>query len=153
MIDAWRRFPAQHLRCDFKQIELTNAYVNVCNSDERGLGLVNAAANTVTLQLIDGCQELFHADADYFDFYVVNDDGSLVGPLHPSGGQGTTVLTLSDPDGLLDAYDGQSVKWLLQGITTNEKLDLVGYTLHYSPLGQNQKAYQGGVNSGGEVDA
>jgi hypothetical protein len=151
MIDAWRRFPAQHLRCDFKQIELTNAYVNVCNSDERGLGLVNAAANTVTLQLIDGCQELFHADADYFDFYVVNDDGSLVGPLHPSGGQGTTVLTLSDPDGLLDAYDGQSVKWLLQGITTNEKLDLVGYTLHYSPLGQNQKAYQGGVNSGGDV--
>jgi hypothetical protein len=48
IIDEERRFPSRALRCQYKQIQLTTAYVAIASSDILGTAVVDSLAKTVT---------------------------------------------------------------------------------------------------------
>lgn len=129
-IDEFRRFPAQNLRCNYKQIRLTNAFIITHNSDTYGISSVDNAAKTATL--IDawpssavGYQVFFESD-NYTRGYEIT---------AISGNQ----LTYSDSSDL--SPSGQ-YKWVIKGYPKGEVFRPVSYCIHYAMVGKTQQGFR-----------
>lgn len=147
LIIEQRRVPAGSLRCSYRQVEVTNALINIVNSDVIGTATVDAAAKTATLndsatyewptQSVD-YYLAFEAD-DYTNQYQVTD-------------RTDSVLTYNDT--LNTSSSSSSAKWVIRGYAKNERLNLVGYTLDYDLFGQTQDVFNKGESANvGDVGA
>lgn len=134
IINQWRRFPAGGLRCDFFQVEITNAYSIVTNSDTLGQATFNNTTNKATLDDVTQQWPLqargyfISTEADLYatEFEVLARDSN-------------TVLTLLDPNNVLPTT---SKKWLLKGYPKSDVLNLLNYTLAWAPLTMSQVPYR-----------
>jgi hypothetical protein len=143
LIDEWRRFPAQSLRCSYKQIEMTNAFVAILNSDLLGTGTVDAAAKTLNL---DNASATW--PTSIIDYYVAFERDGYVQEFAISAVNSDT-LTYVDTHTLTHSAAGQN--WVIRGYPKGEILSLQSYTYHYSVFGKSQQAFN--KSSTGEVGA
>lgn len=136
LIEQWRRAPAKGLRFSFLQVEITNSYTVITNSDMLGAATFNPTTKVVTLDVpatndwpllskgyflsseVDGYVRQFQVTARTADTITVLDAGNNL----PSG----------------------SNKWLLKGYEKGEILNLLGYTVHWAPISKSQQTYESG---------
>lgn len=129
IIQEWRRFPARGLRCSLLQIEITNAFTIVTNSDTLGKATVNTTLKTATLD-----------DAVNVDWPLYGVDYYLSFP-HDNYTENFLVTTRSDDTLVFSDPAGKvlsgSQKWILRGYKKEEALNLLSYTVHFAMLSKS----------------
>lgn len=140
ILEQWRRFPAKGLRVSYLQIEITNGFSIIVNSDLYGTSTFNGAANTITLD--DAANKDWPEDSvDYVIRTEVDDyEREFV-----VSSRTNDVLTVLDPDGQLPTG---SYKWELWGYKKGEKLNLLSYDIHWTPVSQSQMTFESGQDGG-----
>ena len=136
LIEQWRRFPARGLRWSYLQIEITNAYTIITNSDTLGTATFNAVANTALLD--DAVNADWPVASVGYDIYT-EADGYQRG--FPVTTRTADTLTLLDPTNLLP---NTSLKWELKGIPKSEVFNMLGFTVHWASLSKTQSTYEMG---------
>lgn len=130
MIQEWRRMPARGLRLSYFQLEVTNAYTVVTNSDALGLATINNSLKTATL--VDAVTVDWPVDSvDYFISFET--DGYSQEYLVTSRSADTLVFQ----DAANTSPSGNK-KWLLRGYRKDEFFNLLSYTVHFGMLSKTQ---------------
>lgn len=137
IIDQWRRFPAGGLRCDYFQVEITNAYTIITNSDTLGQATFNNTTNKVTLD--DVTQQWPLASRGYFISHETAVAGTYSDDFEITLRDSDTVLTILDPDNELPSA---SRKWLLKGYAKGDTLNVLNYSLVWAPLTMSQVPFR-----------
>lgn len=133
LIEEMRRFPAGTLRCSFKQIEITQAFTNIYNSDSYGAGVVDSASKQVTI--------VEDWPLDVVDYFITFETDGYVKEYQITARNSATVLTYLDPSGAQPS--GASVKWLIKGYPKGEVFNILSYILYYAPLtNQTYRTYR-----------
>jgi hypothetical protein len=132
MFSAIRHFPERNLRCNLKQIKISNGFGIVTNSDLDGMATVNALAKQITIAGTDW--PLFAVD-----YAISFENDGYVKNFPITIRNSDTVITVEDNDLLL--INGLQ-KWVIRGYAKNEVLNLLSYTLHYAVLGQTQAHFE-----------
>ncbi len=140
MINERRRFPAKGLRCQYKQIELSNALVAIVSSEVLGSAVIDQTAKTLTLA----------ADwpLDIVGFFISVELDDYVRDFEISA-QAGSLLTVLDPAGQL--FDSAASSWVIRGRPKGERLFLIAYSIDYAFFGESQKMFRGSAT--GEVGA
>lgn len=142
LLEQWRRFPARNLRLSTMQIEITNGFSDITNSDTLGLAAFNGTTNKVTLSVPD---RFWPNEAEDYYIYTELDDyvqGYLI-TLRDSN----TVISASDP---LNVLPTGSLKWVIRGYKKGEPLHLLSYSIDWTEVSQSQKTYDSSAASTGE---
>lgn len=137
LIQQWRRMPAKGLRISTIQIEITNGFSIITNSDTIGTATIDPVLNTIT---IDDVDQMWPAESIDYYIKVETDDYDkqyLVTNIDMTG----KILTLADPENTLPLG---SLKWELQGYKKGELLRLLSYNLHWENDSQTQDTYESG---------
>lgn len=139
-IQVDRRFPAKGLRFDYLQLEVTNAFINIVNSDLMGLATVNGTLNTATL--VDSVQGDWPQQS--LDYYLYLEFDNYQRGYKVTGRTDDT-LTLEDINNTL--LNG-TWKWQLKGYRKNEILNLVGMSVSWAPLSRSHDTFNKGESGG-----
>ncbi len=137
-IAVWMRFPANQLRAQHKQLEFTNAFSIITNSDTLGTATINNAANTAVLD--NSAAKWPSNSVDYYLSHSVDSYASqfLVTAVNSPT---NTTLTLQDVGGTLPT--GTGIEWLLKGYKKEEEIEFDSITLQWIPLSRTQQQYTG----------
>lgn len=135
LIKAFRRFPARGLRCDYKQIELTNSFTIVENSDSLGTADVDAIGKTVTLNTSP--DNIWPTDAVDYYIYFSNDNYT----------NGYLILERTDDVLLFEDLFESSVnamgsKWIMKGYRKTDVMYLINYSLEVAGLTSTQDPFR-----------
>lgn len=144
--DFTRRFPAKNLRFTYKQLQLTNAYVAILNSDLIGSAtteFLSAVTKTVTLDQAASYDWPTKAVDYYIAFSADNYTNQYLITARTDN-----VLTISDPVGYCP-YG--SFDWVIRGIPKDETLNLISYTIQFVDYSETQQAFF--KSQSGEVGA
>lgn len=133
LIEEWRRFPAGGLRCNYKQVQFTNALVQIINSDVLGAVTVNVTAKTATLSTP---KQWLSNIVDYFLFFE-SDGYSNAFKIVSST---PTTVVYEDPNNNGPPIDG-SYKFILKGYPKGEFLSLNGYVIHWALLSKSHTPF------------
>ena len=144
IIDEQRRFPAQCLRCQYKQLQLTNAKVAILNSELIGTCTVDGTANTATLDNTTDYDWPTHS-VDYVISFET--DGYV--KEYTVTARTDNVLTFDDTDGSAPTASG--VEWVLRGKPKGEVMHLLSYLYHYAIMGKTSVQFR--KSGTGEVGA
>lgn len=143
MIEVDRRFPAKGLRFNYLQVEITNDFTNVINSNLLGTASVDAGLKTCTLtDVVNGDWPL--AAVDYYIYF--ENDQYTKGFKVLSRGPDTLVL-----EDLNNELVSGTYKWQLKGYKKGEILNLTGYSISWALLTRTHDMYNKGDNGG--IDA
>jgi hypothetical protein len=134
LIEQWRRFPARGLRVSYCQIQITNAYSIVTNSDSLGTATLSGAANTATLD--DAATQDWPADA--VDYYISTSNDNYTNEYKVLT-RTDDVLTVVDST---NTFPTGSFQWVLKGYRKGEPLNLQGYCIHVANEDQMQMTYE-----------
>jgi hypothetical protein len=145
LIDEQRRFPAGALRCQYKQIRLTNAYVAIASSDNLGTVDIDSTAKTATLTDAATKDWLNHV----VDYYIAFEADGYSKEYLITDRTSDDVITFSDAANQSSTATGQD--WVIRGYPINERLNLVSYVVHYAVFGKTQAQYSSSTT--GEVGA
>lgn len=140
LIKAKRRMPAGGLRLTYIQIQITNAYTVIQNSDTYGTATFDTSAKTATL---DEAAD-FDWPADSVDYFLSQASDSYDKQFLVTA-RAANVLTYSDT---ANSSTSGSQAWLLKGHKKGEVINLLSYGLRYAPVLQNQETWTAG--EGGE---
>ncbi len=132
LIEQWRRFPAKGLRCNYKQIQLTNAQVQLFTSDILGTVTVDQGALTATLG------GSFTWPSDMVD-YVIKFDADDYTAEFTISARTSTVVTFLDPNG--DAPIDGTYSFVVEGKPKGEVLELNGYVFHWAYLSKSHTPF------------
>jgi hypothetical protein len=136
ILEQWRRFPAKGLRVSYLQIEITNGFSIVINSDLIGTATFDGIAKTVTLD--DAANKDWPlASVDY----VIRTEVDGYDRSFTVSERTADVLTVLDPDGQLPSA---SLKWELWGYKKGEMLNLLSYDIHWINISQSQMTFESG---------
>lgn len=150
LIEQRRRFPAGGLRCSYKAVRLTNAYVIISNSDVYGTVTVDRVTKVATLDMgtIPWGADLAGYDLVLKPHGPVDPGYALSLPIKSRDSD--TQITLSDPTDLMNTlypvsggYNFTAVQWVMKGIPKNEIGNLMGIVIYYAPLTPTQRTYYG----------
>lgn len=151
MIDAIRRFPKNALRCEYKQLHLKNAFVDIYSSDVYGKATeVDEGSQTPGADLGIGGMTIPVGIAVYpvgYWVYFASDNytqGYYIFSASTSGGTSSTEIAFFDPFGVaINPSPGTTLAWLIRGYPTNNFFNLVEYSFQFELLGQSQSAFHG----------
>lgn len=142
LIKAKRRMPRGGLRLTYIQIQITNAYTVIQNSDTYGTATFDTTAKTATL---DEAAD-FDWPSDSVDYYLSQEDDDYDTQLLVTE-RAANVLTYSDT---ADVSSTGSQKWLLKGYKKGEVINLLSYALIFAPMLQGHEHWtttEGGANA------
>lgn len=136
IIDQWRRLPKRGLRCDYFQVEITNAFTIVTNSDTLGTATFSDNDNTAILDtpLVTD----WPAGAEGYFISTEDDDYALEWLVSERTDDDT--ITVVDSANTFPAGAGK--RWILKGYRKDEKLNLLNYTIIWAPLSMSQTAFR-----------
>lgn len=134
LIKAERNFPARGLRCDYKQVQFTNSYTNIENSDTLGTGTVDGTLKTVTL--LTAPTNIWPENA--LDYYISFVADSYVQDFLITA-RTDSLLTYSDAGNVTVTAVG--TKWVIRGYRKNDVLNLLNYTIFYAYISDTQDKY------------
>lgn len=132
IIEEWRRFPAGGLRCQYKQIQLTNADAEIVTSDLLGQGTVDDTAKTVTLS---GSAQWI---SDIVDYKILFENDDYTREFLITARTATTI-TFEDTSNFSPVsgdYD-----FIIKGIPKGEVLELNGYIIHWAHLSKTHTPF------------
>lgn len=132
LIQEQRRFPAASLKCSYKQIKLTNASVFIVGSTLLGTANVDGAAKTAIIS-----SGLFPSDP--VDWYISFANDSYVKQYLITSRTSDMQVVFSDTTDAVATSSALNFK--ITGIPKNEKIHLLGYSLHWLPYGRSQSGY------------
>lgn len=135
VIDAFRRFPAGDLRCNFKQIRLSPALVEIDSFDVLGTASSNTTTNILTL---DDATKAFISDP--IDYVIIFADDALSREYKVLSRPTATTLLLEDIDGTLTT--GANREWTLKGYQKNQLFSLLSFEIRFTYIGRTQSAYK-----------
>lgn len=141
LIEEQRMFPARNLRCNYKQIIITNAYMPIKNSDLLGLATVDSVANTATLVTATSAWP-----ADPVDYTLAFEDDDYTNEFIVTERNSDTVLTFLDATAL--SPNTGNYKWLLRGYRKGEKIEILSYVIHFQMLTDSQKSFHSPADTG-----
>lgn len=134
LIEEQRRFPANGLRCSYKQVQFTNAYVEIATSVASGQVAVDSSLKTATLINVGAAYP-----ADSVDYYMsFSNDNYQKEYLVTQRSDTTLVLSDSGNTLITGNYD-----WKLKGYPKKQILNLLAYCIDYAILGKTQQVYTG----------
>jgi hypothetical protein len=135
-VEELRRFAAGELRCNRKQIQITNALINIIKSDDYGTATVDAVAKTLTLNSSTYPLPDF---TNLIDYYVSFSSDSYTANYK--------ILTrVSDQeftyqDNLSTSSSSATAKWVIRGYVKDERLHIIKYVIEFTPLTDSQLPY------------
>lgn len=132
VIEQWRRFPAKSLRCNYKQLRLTNAEVQLVNSDLIGTVTVDSTAKTAVL---GGTYQWISDIIDYKIYFEA--DGYTQGFTVTA----STSNTITFADSGNDSPPSGVYNFILKGEPKDEVLELNGYVIHWSFISKSHKPF------------
>lgn len=135
IIEEQRRFNAKGIRCSYKQIQFTNAEVQIATSALDGNAVVNSVAKTATLVNLANTDWVKNA----VDYYLSFSNDNFTRQFRVSA-RTSDVLTFEDVPNF--APNG-TFGWKLIGKPKNQVLNLLSYCLHYTVLGKTQTDFKG----------
>lgn len=134
IIENQRMFPSGSLRCSYKQIQITNAFVNIVNSDVYTTGIVNAIAKTVTLS----DTATYDWPIDLVDYYIAFENDNYSKEFLITA-RTNDVLTFLDT--AAQSISG-TYKWIIRGYPKDEIINILSYTMLYDVFGITQPHYR-----------
>jgi len=130
-IDEFRRFPAKNIRCNYKQVQFTNAFVVTQNSDAIGEAIVDSSLKIANLS------SDWPSNAKDYQIFFENDNYT----------RGFNITNVSS--GVL-SYDDNSnftasgeQKWIIKGKPKGEVFSMITYVIHYAIVGKTQQGFRG----------
>lgn len=135
LIENRRRIPAAGLRCSYKQIRMTNAYVNIVNSDS--LGLATTSSSLLTAVLLNGD---ITWPADPIDYKISFASDNYANEFLITNRTDDTI-TFTNPSSLPILNGDQ--KWEIRGYPKGEIFNLLSYAIAYRLMGNTQQFYEG----------
>jgi len=134
LVEEWRRFPARGLRCNYKQVTITNAEVIIVNSELLGQVTVDPVNRTATLS---GTSRWLNDSVDYFISFSHDDCQEKFKILQRTD----TSIVFEDnqntaPTGNFD--------WQIVGQPKGEVLLLNGYVIHWAMLSKSHTPFSAG---------
>lgn len=136
-ISEWRRFPGGHLRCSRKQIQFTNAFGIITQSDLVGEVSIALVAGVPTITLSSGnwptdvVDQLLYVETDgYVQEYTI---------LSQAG----AVLTTDNPGSAMQA--ASNLRWKIMGYAKNQRFQMNHYVLTYAMIGTEHMDAQEGT--------
>lgn len=145
LIEVQRRFPSKGLRCTYKQIQITNAFVAIYSSESQGTADIDSINKTVTLNTVTT-----EWASDIVDYYIAFASDSYVNEYLITSRDSASQLTFSDGSNLVSS-DASASGWVIRGYPKNERISLLSYSLNYSPMSYTQDAFR--QSGTGEVGA
>jgi hypothetical protein len=140
LIEQQRMFPSGSLRCSYKQLQITNAFVDIYNSDALGTVEADGTANTATLtDAVD-----LDWPEDIVDYFISFEDDSYVREYQITARAADTI-TFLDPN--LSAPTGTQ-QWVIRGYPKDEVINILSFTMLYDLFGITQQPFRAS-NSGG----
>lgn len=134
IFEQWRRMPARGLRLSYFQMQLTNSYTVVANSDTYGTATLDSAAKTLTLD-----SALTAWPSDSVDYYVSFPIDSYTAEFRITE-RTATELTFLDAGNVTTTG---STAWLIRGYKKGEFISILGYAVLYSSNSLSHATYQG----------
>lgn len=139
MVQAQRRFPAKHLRCAYKQLELVGASVVLTNSDVLGLAQVVKTGPIANLRsIIIDAPNVWPASCVGNTITLVK--GAYKETFTISQRTSNTQIEVLDP---LTTFPATSsgYSFYIEGYPLDENFTLLGISLHWEPLGRTQDSF------------
>ena len=141
IIEQWRRFPAKGLRLSTMQLVITNGYSEVTNSDALGLGTFSNLNNTVTL----AAPSTWPLNSE--DYFIATEIDGYVKEYKVVSRDSDVQLTVLDP---LNDFPATPQKWLLRGFKKGERLNLIGFNIHWANVSSTQETYDSSPGATGK---
>lgn len=135
LVDEQRRFPAKNLRCQYKQVKLTNAKVVIISSDLIGTVTSDRLAKTATL---DDPASFDWPDA-MLDYLISFSDDNYTKEFKVVG-RTADVLTYEDSAGI--APDVGGLEWVIRGKPKDEVMQLTSYAMSYRVFGKTSPLFR-----------
>lgn len=142
LIEQWRRFPKGGLRVSTLQLEFTNGYSDITNSDTLGTATFDGTANTATLDVAVDKWPLYSED-----YFIYTEVDSYTTPYLITERTSDGVITVLDP---LNTFPTGSHKWIIRGYKKDEPLNLLGFNVHWTDVSATQETYRGTPSTTGE---
>ncbi len=134
-ISAWRRFPNEGLRCQYKQIRLTNRYTQLDDSTVVGNVSINSSLDQVTL-LNHPSFDFIPDPVGYYISFASDNYAQEFLITDISGG----TLTVENGAGLL--VDSAGTAWRMNGYRKREVLNIINYVIQFNFLTTTQAPYK-----------
>jgi hypothetical protein len=141
LVEQMRNFPAMFLRCSYKQMQITQAFTIVYNSDSIATATVSNGAKTAVLTDVTQVWP-----TDLKTYYISFENDGYVANYQILTRTATT-LTYLDPQGT--SPTGLQ-KWVIRGFPKGEIFSIVSYVIYFAPLtSQSYKTYRTEQDSNG----
>lgn len=135
LIEQKKRFPQGTLRCNYKQIRMSNGYHILQNSDDYGTATVANGSGTGTATLDDTVNYDWNADSVDYKISFSNDSYATEFPITARTADVVTFLDIED-----SAPTG-SQSWVIKGYKKGEVFHLLSYTLAYGIISRSQRPF------------
>ena len=137
IIDVKRRFPAGKLRCEYKQIGMVPAFVNIYYSSV--YENANVASLSGNLYSVTLPTETFPTDILNYFISFESDDYTVNYRIYSINS--SSVIYIQDPDGVITT--GTGLKWVIRGLRKQALINLIEYSIVHEIIGPSQQPYQG----------
>lgn len=134
-VSAWRRFPKDGLRCQYKQLRFTNSYVTIDDSTIIGNCSIDSTLKEITLLDFPANEWISDAPGYYISF--ASDSYSKEYLITDNDGE---VLTVSDSADTL--ADQTSTAWKIKGYRKREVLSIMNYVVQFNYMTTTQAPYK-----------
>ena len=142
LIEEMRRFPAQSLRCSYKQIIITQSYSIIYNSDSLSTATPALATKRVTLD-----SGSFSWPSDVVDYYIYFESDSYTKGYQITARNSSSQITYLDA---LNTAPTTSQKWVIKGYPKGEIINVLSYIVYFSPISaQSYKTWRTEQDSSG----
>lgn len=143
LIEEKKRFVADGIRCNYKQIRMTNGYNVIQKSDDFGQAVLDTTLNTVTL--VNTTDYDWNTNA--VDYYISFETDPILAPGVYSDefivtDRSADVLTFHDAGNTAPASG--TYNWVLKGFGKGEIFHLLSYSLQYGLISRSQKPFTSG---------
>lgn len=144
LIEAIRKFPSKGLRCNYKQIQITNSLTIIGNSDLYSTGVLDTTAKTLTFTNTNSVWP-----TDVVGYYISFVGDGYVNKFLVTARNSATQVTVLDALSLLPVSG--TYKWELKGYRKDEYMNLLSYVLHYKMLTPSQRQFHASTDTGGNA--
>lgn len=144
IIDQIRFFPNNSLRCEYKQVRMTNAYVVITNSDTLGTATLTDPSGpgvdpSIRYLDLDNVVD-FKWPTDVVDYYVSFPDDDYAQEYLVDLRDTDTRITFIDSGN--QSVAGAAKQWLLKGYPKGEIFYLNSFVIHYAPQTDTQRNFK-----------
>mgnify|MGYP003334850899 FL=1 len=138
IITVDRRFPAKGLRFDFLQVDITNAYTNIVNSDVIGTADVDSVTKSITLSGITKWP------TQAVDYYIYLEQDNYVKGYKITARTDSTLVVQD----ILNTLTTSTQKWQIKGYKKDEVMNLVGLSISWAATSRSFDTFNTGEEGG-----